>query len=71
MYVSWREGEREVGQNKSYEHLKFKHSQVLSKTNSWTNSVVNWLQIGFAGNLKSRHDLRHRGTILLAGSKDP
>ena len=34
-------------------------------------SVVYWLQIGFAGNLKSRHDLRHRGTILLAGSKDP
>jgi len=34
-------------------------------------NVVNWLQIGFAGNLKSRHDLRHRGTILLAGSKDP
>ncbi|KAG5125116.1 hypothetical protein JHK82_031853 [Glycine max] len=34
--VSHREGENEFGQDESYQHLKFNHSQVLSKTHSWT-----------------------------------
>jgi len=47
-----------------------KSHRVLA-ANNFITLVVYWLQIGFAGNLKSRHDLRHCGTILLAGSKDP